>query len=816
MRRPLLSVALLYASGVWFGDLQPASWVAALTLAFVVLPFCLLPQSLPGRIALGMLLVLAGWTNVALHVAIVSPRDLRILTRADPEMVTLRGRLRSAPALRGEGSGEGDQRSLAILDSSAINRDDVWMPAYGRVVIGTRGSPGPLFFQGRTVEVSGVLRAPQGAAAEGLFDYQRHLSRRGIHRELDVPSPNQWATADPEGAVPEVPLAVRFRCWAQAVLARGLPAQDKSLRLTWAMVLGWRSSLTDEVAVPFRRSGTMHVFAISGLHVGMIAYILVSLCQVMRISRGICAWIVIPLLWFYAAVTGWQSSAVRATIMMSILVAGWSLRRPGDLLNSLAGAALVILLWDPLQLFQAGFQLSFCVVLSIALLIPPMERLRERLLRHDPLLPENLRPWWRRQIDRPSRYLLGTIGISMAAWIGSLPWMAWHFNIVTPVALPANLLVVPLAGCVIASSLASLICGAWCLTLSETFNHSTWLWMTLMSWVCERAASMPGGWFHVPAPPWCVMALYYPTLALVASGWLLQRWRMALACVVIAAGTLIFGFVERAQHPEVRLTVLSLRGGDSLYADQPGLTDDLLIDTGDEGSAEFTVQPFLRGRGMNRLPNLLLTHGDVRHVGGASRILDETSVGAVITSPVRFRSPAYRELVRRLDGNQVEWQRVVRGGQVAGWEVLHPAAEDRFSRADDSVMVLRGTFHGVRVLLCSDLGRHGQRALAERETGLRADIVVAGMPGIDEPLGDMFLDLVDPAIIVVSAGEYPASERPTRQLRERLSARGVPVLFTCDTGAVTLSIRDSGWSVRTMNRGGVPGQFNVARVRRGI
>jgi competence protein ComEC len=393
--------------------------------------------------------------------------------------------------------------------------------------------------------------------------------------------------------------------------------------------------------------------------------------------------------------------------------------------------------------------------------------------------------------------------------------MAWHFNIVTPVALPANLLVVPLAGCVIASSLASLICGAWWLGLSEVFNHSAWLWMTLMTGVCERAASMPGGWFHVPAPPWYVLGLYYPTLALVASGWLLHRRRMAVAFVLIVVGTLIAGSVARAQRTEVRLTVLSLRGGDSMYADLPGLTDDFLIDTGDDGSAGFAVQPFLRARGLNRLPNLLLTHGDVRHVGGANKILDELPIGTVITSPVRFRSPVYRELVRRLEAGEVDWRRVVRGEQLSGWEVLHPAAEDRFSRADDNAMVLRGTFHGVRVLLCSDLGRNGQRALAEREIALRADIVVAGMPGIDEPLGDMFLDLVDPAIIVVSAGEYPASERPTRELRERLLARGVPVLFTCDTGAVTLILRPSGWSVRTVNRGAVPGQFNVARVRRG-
>src|SRR5207237_816186 len=77
-------------------------------------------------------------------------------------------------------------------------------------------------------------------------------------------------------------------------------------------------------------------------------------------------------------------------------ITGWSLKRPGDLLNSLAAAALIILIWDPQQLFQAGFQLSFFVVLSIALFLPPLEKIRDRLLRPDPLLPPDLVPRWQR------------------------------------------------------------------------------------------------------------------------------------------------------------------------------------------------------------------------------------------------------------------------------------------------------------------------------------------------------------------------------------------------------------------------------------
>ena len=150
-----------------------------------------------------------------------------------------------------------------------------------------------------------------------------------------------------------------------------LPVEDEELRLLWAMTLGWKTALTDEVSEPFMRSGTMHIFAISGLHIALIAGILVAVLRAAQLPRGACGALIVPVIWFYTAATGWQSSAIRSTIMMTVIIAGWSLRRPSNLLNSLAASGFIILVWEPSQLFQASFQLSFFVVLSIALLLPP-------------------------------------------------------------------------------------------------------------------------------------------------------------------------------------------------------------------------------------------------------------------------------------------------------------------------------------------------------------------------------------------------------------------------------------------------------------
>jgi competence protein ComEC len=231
--------------------------------------------------------------------------------------------------------------------------------------------------------------------------------------------------------------------------------------------------------------------------------------------------------------------------------------------------------------------------------------------------------------------------------------------------------------------------------------------------------------------------------------------------------------------------------------DAPGRSDDLLVDCGNESAAEFLVKPFLHSQGVNRLRHLLLTHGDLRHIGGANLIASEFAVGQFLASSVRFRSPTYRQIPGNLDSQRL--RPINRGDRFGAWTVMHPESRERFPEADDNAIVLRGEFNGARVLLCSDLGRSGQRTLRDREQDLRAGVVVAGIPANSEPLGDALLDAVQPRVIIVSASEVPSQERATKDLRTRLERRGVPVFYTSDDGAVTITLRPGTWDVRTMS-----------------
>ena len=362
----------------------------------------------------------------------------------------------------------------------------------------------------------------------------------------------------------------RFRDWARQALGRGLPVEDESLRLEWALTLGWKTALTEEVCEPFVRAATYHIFAVDGLRMAIIFGICFGLFRALRLPRAVCGLILVPLIWFYVALTGWPASAIRATVMLTLVIGGWTLNRPSDLLNSLFAAALLILLWEPQQLFQAGFQLSFFVVLCIILTTPPLYEWLQRLTAPDPLLPAPLHPRWRQTLSVPGYWLGGLTATSLAAWIGSLPLVAYYFNIITPVSTPANVLAVPLCGLVLISNLASLLLAGWFPAAAELFNHAGWFLMECIRVSSHWFAHWPAAYRYVPAPSLFTTVLYYFVLLALASGWLFRP--KLRRCKFAVLGLLLMCWSWQCWHEwsVTRLTILPADGGMAIYFDAPG------------------------------------------------------------------------------------------------------------------------------------------------------------------------------------------------------------------------------------------------------
>ncbi len=754
----MLLVGALFAAGILAGRFAQPSLVVLCGVSLVLGALALAWEK--GRETLLWALVpLAGWTNEVARTALLAPDDLRGLFGERAQQVSVRGRMAGPLSSRiFVRHAEETWRSSAILDVDAVQREGRWTPAYGRVVAHGSGLLDSNYFAGQEVIAQGVIQPPSGPLAPGLFNARQFYSDEGIYFELRTESTDDWRVV-PGEATWMGRVGQRFNLWARAELARGLPEEDEPLRLLWTLALDWRAPLTPEVEAPFLRAGTYHIFAVDGLRIALLTGICLAVLRTLRLPRAWCGAVALPLLWGYTALTGWPASAARAGVMMTIVVLGWVLRRPVDVLNSLCAAAFLILCWDPLQLFQAGFQLSFVIVGGLAILLPPMRTfVYERLLRGDPFLPGDLRRRWPERLWLCVKYCVDLLLLSLVAWLASIPLAACYFHLFTPWSVPANFIVVPLAGLALTACVASLAFGAWLPGLAVVFNHSAWFWMKCIMVVSQWWASWRPGSVNVAAPPIAAMVLYYGALLAVGSGWVFKARRRKIAWAA-AVGAMAGALALTITGGLAGVFVLPARGGSVVFLGG----ERMLVDCGTSIFAENVLKPFLQGQGVNRLRRFSLSSEHVEQIGGADVVRTNFAV-------------AKMDIVGALH----------LGETAQGWSVLHPAPGERHARGDDNSLALKGSIGTWAALLLPRLGRAGQDALLQQTTSLRSDIVVAGLPAQDEPLADPLLDAIAPKVIVIVDSELPATRRATAQLRDRLGRHGAKVFYCRDSGSLTL------------------------------
>lgn len=802
MKTPLLPIALAYAAGLGWSRHYSPPLVLLLALAGGALAVCVFRRARSDALLWGLGFLL-GAASLTARQETISPGDLRLVLEGRPALGVLRGEvLRDAEprlATRGDTT---ETHWQTVVQADRLVLAGATQTVSGRVLV---RFPDPEMAgktrRGARLEARGVLSTPRGAEAPGLPDYRAILARRGIHHILTMEPADSWtARRIPDGALDRLP--ERFAAWARGILAMGIP-EGKTSGLTQTMLLGWTIPMEGESLEELRRTGTLHIFAISGLHVTFIAAILATVALPLGLERRWLGAAVIPLVWFYTAATGWQPSAIRAAIMISLVLLGKMLLRPLNLTNSLAASAWLILIWDPGQLFQPGFQLSFTVVAAIILCARFCEPAIAGWLGTDPLLPASLIPPAQLRRLRLFQGFAMNTAIGVGCWIGSAPLIAGEFHMVSFAGLWVNLLAVPATSVVLLCGMASLLLGAIHPLLATPGNALGWLFMELTARLVEWAATLPGTFAWVGPFPTAWLAAFYGLLLAALFEFWRHRWSLAVVGLFLLStcGWAVWeGATARKQW---EITVLPWRGN-PIWIDPPSKRHRLLVDTSTQTIAAGKLTDYLHHQGITRVGAALLTHGDVAHVGGLGVVREGFGVPRVFTSFIPGRSGPYRQVIKSL-ANDPGWETVRRGDLLYGWEVLHPdVVETDLSRADDVAIVLRRRIHGVSILLLGDLGEEGQRRLLEREPGIQADVVVASMPAQGEPLLQELLAQLQPRLVVMATAEFPARDQGPTRLRERLRDSGIPTLYTSDQGAVRMVLSERGAEAKPMDGGSIP------------
>jgi competence protein ComEC len=279
----------------------------------------------------------------------------------------------------------------------------------------------------------------------------------------------------------------------ETILGAGLADQPALASILRAMMMGQKQLMSEDQQKLFMHSGTMHLFAISGLNITAIALSVQILLALLRTPRLVAAGFSLAALWLYVDITGASSSAVRAFLMSALMVISFSFRRPANALATLSGAALLVLLLEPMQLFGASFQMSYGIVAVLLLLGAPLANALVTRWALFTALPESTWRWYHRRADDAWRWLLGMIGIGLASALVSTISTLQFFGLVTPGSLAINLVLIPLSTFVVGAGFLSLLCGLVGFGAgSVLFNHAAAVLIWFMDELLRFTMALPG------------------------------------------------------------------------------------------------------------------------------------------------------------------------------------------------------------------------------------------------------------------------------------------------------------------------------------
>ncbi|MCB1124201.1 MAG: ComEC/Rec2 family competence protein, partial [Verrucomicrobiae bacterium] len=346
--------------------------------------------------------------------------------------------------------------------------------------------------RGQILQLKGVLSYLPAKDSRSLFE--EYLSDQSISLTLtraDIQAP-------PVNGNPLEQLVGRLRAKAIRVLGTGIEKYQEPLSIYRGMMLGLKGGLSTENKKLFLQTGTLHLFAISGLHVGIIAVTLAGIFTVLRIPKIPSAIVGLILVYLYVEMTGASPSAVRAFAMTAFFWLGTSLVRQMPPFQALVASAVVVLLLSPNQLFSAGFQLSYTVVAGILTWgLPLYQTLRDR---HQARILEKQQhqTFGLKLYHKGWEAIVGTLCVSLSATLASAPLSILYFGILAPLAVFLNILLVPLASLVIISGVFSLLFGFLHLAvISAFFNHGPLLLISFTKYLLDGAVKIPGAFLHM-------------------------------------------------------------------------------------------------------------------------------------------------------------------------------------------------------------------------------------------------------------------------------------------------------------------------------
>lgn len=577
----------------------------------------------------------------------------------------------------------------------------------------------------------------------------------------------------------------RARASVHTVLDNILPAEESGLMK--AVLTGNKEDIPDASYELYTKAGVVHVLCISGLHLSILAMYIAfflekGLGRSRRTSAIVTIFAVLAFLLFIEA----SPSSYRAALMISVVLLGRACFRLPDVLNTMAVAAFLLLLYQPLYLFHAGFQLSFLTVFGIWFGVGRMERKKKK---------ERGRFDWLKE----------SLLVSVYASLFSYPAVAYYFSSVSLVGIFANLLIVPLSGLLLGFGLLSVLLGAVFQPAGVFAAGSVYAILQFYKLVCTSLVRLPFAYVLVGCPSYLCIVLYYALLLLVLEyGGRKGSWRVG---AVLSAALFCAVFENPLFRKENTIAFLDVGQGDAaVISTYDGKA--YLVDGGGKFGQELgknvgkrVILPYLEYLGISELDGTFLSHPDSDHMTGLLEVLEGVSTKGLYLSDYAFAENEQTDLLKeKVEKYKVPLYTIKTGDSSADGTLfcLYPTGNTLGEKEENQgSMVLKYTYGDRSVLFTGDISAAEEQLLLDAD--IAADILKVAHHGSKYSSDTAFLEKVSPETAVISCGMGNLYGHPHAETLERLEEVGAEIFRTDEDGTVLATIgKDGTISIKTM------------------
>ena len=814
---PFIRLAMLWMGGVAVGHALQHAWLwLALGVAAVALAMRSARRSRASApMAIAVIAAAAGWSVLATsHVP--SDHISRFLT-PDAQLAHVRGTIVSAIHLSTPQRGSFGQfsfespRTLFEMQVEAIEQDSALAPASGTLLVRIKQLETSLHL-GDQVAVRGWMQSFDGPSNPGELDYRKLMTDRGIDGQITLNVRGNCEVMEHGGGAGFTGFRQSVADAAFESLHIGLKREPRRIAFLETILLGRWSKDLEDLNESFQRTGLTHILSISGAHLTMLMGLVWLVVRWLVPHPGKASVVVLVVLALYLLAVPWRAPILRAGLMASLLCAGWGLGRKVRGIDMIALAAVLILIWRPDDLFNAGAQLSFLIVAALLVFTQPVS---QWLWRDPPVIgpADHLKALVARRIT-------DYVAVNLVAFVVSIPLVAFHFQMVAPLSMILSFLSLPVVTAVIGLGYLKILVGLILPSAGELLSGPLEWTADSMTGLVQHASTWPGATMPLNSSPsalW-LLATMGVTVALLAGWFAGRRAAMGLALLICTTWLLL------PHHPRPAAAIDSIRQGDSFGLNMFAVGDGscFLLRTGgraalfDCGSnayldvGERSIVPALRALNVRRIDDLFISHADLDHFCGVLDVMKAFPVRRALMPP-QMLSKAQADLERSgaesstplalllsdLRRRGIPVEPIARGWREewdsAQLDLLWPPADydvesDKRRRDNDASMVLSIRAHGRRVLLNGDLDKASMPDLLALGDDLRTDITDLPHHGSFVQASPDWIKAAAPRIVLQSSG-------PARLRSDKWSPHlpsHVTRLVTAQRGMVEVHIEASG------------------------